>query len=116
MKQWASVSSEGWRFSKFFVRTLFDGQPHLIQRDVDYPGFLADEDVIHRIRQAAYHRKTSFIVTRCPEGFWVKSRHNLLSDEESSEADLRSQLATALMRVAQLEEEVSILKAQAQDL
>lgn len=108
--QWGDTPTDQWRFSKFYVRKLFDGEPHLVQRDRDYPGFLADDDVIHRLRQAAYHRGTAFIVTRCPEGFWVQSRANLLSDTEIQQSGLREQLAVALGRIAQLEEELRILK------
>lgn len=101
---WNGAPVAEWRFSKFYLHALFDGHPHLVRRDVDFPGIFADEDIIKKLRSAAYWRKTTLKVTRCPEGLWVQSPVDLLGMDGTPE--LRQQLAEALMENVRLKEEL----------
>lgn len=126
MTDWATVDLRFFRLSKHYVNLLFDGQPHLLRRDVDFPGVMANSDISRRVRNAAYYRKVKVVVTPTPDGLLVQSNRD--KGEGVDEKGLAEQLFKALedrdvmeealqmlgeslgTRVATLEQEVSFLK------
>jgi Lhr-like helicase len=64
------------RLSKFEVNRWFDGQPHLIRRGADFPEVMADEDIIHRLRNAATYRNVQVAITATPAGLIVQSHRD----------------------------------------
>jgi flagellar motility protein MotE (MotC chaperone) len=61
------------RFSKFDINHWFDGKLHLIKRGVDFPEVMADDDVIHRLRNAASYRKHRITLSPTPAGLLVQA-------------------------------------------
>jgi hypothetical protein len=105
---WKGKPVKGWRFSKFYLNTLFDGAPHLVQRGIDFPPLVSDETVTAKLRSAAWWRKTTLHIVRCPEGLWVQSPDNVSG--MSGTVEYREQLAKALAENAELKEELWKLK------
>lgn len=106
-----------WRFSTFRVRAMFNGQPHLLKPNLDYPGWAAPEDVVKKLRNAAFYRKTTLSITPVPDGLgiWVKSEEDLtgLGQEASLMRrfeQAQGEIETLNRRVKELEEELSVLK------
>lgn len=87
------------RFSKFYLETLFDGHLHLVRRGVDFPAHWAREEVAKRLRNAAWWRGTTVRLSHCPQGVWVQSADGL---DELAEA--REQLKIALEENTRLKE------------
>ena len=102
--------SARWRFSKFYLSTLFDGHLHLVRRGADFPAHWADEDIARRLRKAAWWRKTTIRLSPCPQGFWVQSADDKLGLE--GDPQLRDAHARALTENAALKAENIQLKEQ----
>lgn len=107
-EMWNGKPVKGWRFSKFYLNTLFDATPHLVQRGVHFPPLVSDETVVAKLRSAAWWRKTTLQVIPCPQGLWVQSPENISGIDGTVE--YREQLAQALAEVASLKEELWQLK------
>lgn len=104
---WADSSfwtERPFRFSKFYLNTLFDGRLHLVRRGADFPSHWADEEVSKRLRNAAWWRQTSVRLSPCPQGMWIQSIDNTVRLDGTPE--LREQLAQALEENARLKDQL----------
>lgn len=101
------------RFSKFYLQTLFDGALHLVRRGVDYPQAWTYDTVAKRLRNAAWWRGVAIRLSSCPEGVWAQSATAV---ETGGERELLAQALMDLDRVkienAELRREVWQLKNQ----
>lgn len=61
------------RFSKFYLNTLFDGALHLVRRGDDFPEAWTEEEVSKKLRNAAWWRRTTIRLSFCPQGVFVQS-------------------------------------------
>lgn len=102
MTDWTAENLKFFRLSKFDVDRWFDGQPHLLRRDVDFPGVMANSDMSRKLRNAAYYRKVKVVITPIPDGLIVQS--NRSREEAADEGGLAEQLFQALQDKDDLEE------------
>jgi hypothetical protein len=105
---WDGLPVNRWRFSKFYLNSLFDGHLHLVRRGGDFPEHWANAEVAKRLRNAAWWRRTGIRISPCPQGLWVQSEDDKLGLE--GDPQLREALAKALTEIAQLKEELWKLK------
>lgn len=105
---WTTENLKFFRLSKFDVDRWFDGTPHLLQRDVDFPGVMANSDISRKLRNAAYYRKMKVAVVPTSDGLIVQSSRDprRYVDEEDS---LPEQLFQALRRNDDLEEVLKVV-------
>lgn len=103
------------RLSKFDVNTWFDGGPHLVRRGADFPAEMADEDIVHRLRNAASYRNCALAVTVTPAGILVQSARDTSLDKDSTLQALSRQLATALSEKEALERALETLMKELRD-
>ena len=100
---WDGVPVSRWRFSRWYLSSLFDGHLHLVMRGRDFPGHWADADVAKRLRKAAWWRRTTIRISPCPQGLWVQAADDKLG--LGGDPQLRDALATALTDLAKVQEE-----------
>lgn len=93
------------RFSKFYLRTLFDGQLHLVKRGERFPAHWSERELSKKLRAAALWRGTTVHLSHCPEGVWVQSK-----DNRAPELALQRQLGKALEENSRLKEELMELR------
>lgn len=99
------------RFSKFYLATLFDGQLHLVRRGEHFPETWAKEEIAKRLRSAAWWRGTTVRLSHCPQGVWLQS-NDAVDDGMALNPAERSQLLQALDENARLKEENMELRRQ----
>ena len=46
---------------------------HLLRRDVDFPGVMANSDISQRLRSAAHYRRIRIALTFMPDGIFVQA-------------------------------------------
>jgi hypothetical protein len=117
-----AIDSKGrFRLPKLEAEQLFDGQPHLLCRGTDFPDVMADSDVCHRLRNAAYYRKLKVTLAPTPQGILVHAQGNdkvnlanqliqALRDRDDLKEALNEVCSTLEASVKALEQEVSLMK------
>jgi hypothetical protein len=97
------------RFSKFYLQTLFDGQLHLVRRGADFPEHWSQDELSRKLRNAAWWRGTTIRLSFCPQGVWVQSGQAVDDGLSLNHAD-RERLAALADENARLKEEVMELR------
>lgn len=126
MTDWGTENLKLFRLSKFDIDRWFDGKVHLLRRDVDFPGVMADADMSRKLRNAAYYRKTTVALTPTSDGILVQARRDprqgvqgddlaeqlfrVLQEKDDLEEVLREVSRTLETTVKNLEVEVSLIK------
>jgi hypothetical protein len=100
-REWGDLKD--FRFPKDYTNSLMDGGLYLVRRGVDFPEVMADADIRRRLRNSAYYRKTTIMLTSTPDGVLIQAR--AAGDRSPLELDaLSTQLFQALQRNDDLEE------------
>lgn len=99
------------RLSKFFLRTLFDAQMHLIRRGEHFPAHWSEEELSKKLRNAAWWRGTTIRVSHCPEGAWVQSA-TVVDDDFTLAVKERERLVRLVEENDQLKQEIAELRSE----
>lgn len=100
---------EAFRFSKFYLSTLFDGRTHLVRRGEHFPAHWDRTELTKKLRAAAWWRGTTVRLTHGPDGVWVQSAE-VISDGMSLTPEEREQWVQAMDENTRLKQELMDLR------